>query len=71
MQKRLQVLPKYQVVISASEQDIQEFLGQQIKDDLNPDAMDEVLEKNIVAVITEKSQGIYVTGSILAQCILI
>jgi len=46
------------VEISASQQDIGEFLVQQINDDLNPDVMDEeVLAKNILAIIREKSQG--------------
>ncbi|RPB22653.1 hypothetical protein L211DRAFT_788395, partial [Terfezia boudieri ATCC MYA-4762] len=57
VQKRLHVLQKHQVVITASEQDIQEFLEQQIKDDLNPDAMDKVLAKDIIDKIIKKSQG--------------
>ena len=45
------------IIISASEQDIQEFLEQQIMNDLNPDAMDEELAKKIITAIIEKSQG--------------
>ena len=57
VQKRLQVLQQYKITISASKEDIQEFLEQQIKDDLNPDAMTEALAKDIIVTITEKSQG--------------
>lgn len=69
VQNRLQVIQKRKaapqeikkvinkVIISASEQDIQEFLEQQINDDLNPDAMNEVLAKDIVDAIIKKSQG--------------
>ena len=57
VQKRLQTMQHNRVEISASQQDIQEFLVQQINDDLNPDAMDEELAKDIVTTISEKSQG--------------
>ena len=61
IKKRLQIVQQYKIVISASQQDIQEFLGQQIKHDPNPDAMDELLAKDIVDVIMKKCQGMYVT----------
>ena len=59
VRKRLQVMQghEYRVDISASLQDMQEFLEQQLKDDLNPDAMDEVLAKDTVNAIMKKSQG--------------
>ena len=57
IQKHLQVAQRYRTIISASQQDIQEFVVQQIQDDLNPDAMNEVLAKDIVDTIIEKSQG--------------
>ena len=57
VQRYLQVVQRYKVDISASQQDIQEFVRQQIIDDLNPGAMDEVLAKDIVDAIIEKSQG--------------
>lgn len=57
VQKRLQVGQRYKIVISASQQDMQEFLGQQIENDLNPDAMDDVLAKDIIDTIMRKSQG--------------
>ena len=57
VQKYFQVVEKNKVTISASQQDIQEFVGKQIIDDLNPDAMDEVLAKDIVDAIIQKSQG--------------
>ena len=57
IQKYLQVSQKYTATISANQEDIQEFVEQQIKDDLNSDAMDQVLAKDIVETIIEKSQG--------------
>ena len=57
VKKRFHVMPKYRVVISASQQDIQEFVVQKIKEDRNPDAMDKVLEQDIVHAIIKKSQG--------------
>ena len=51
------------VVISARQQDIQEFVRQQIEKDhsLNPEAIDDVLAKDIEDAIVNKSQGMYVT----------
>lgn len=57
IQKYLQVMPRYTVIISASELDIQTFVTQQIADDPYSDMMDEVLVKDIVDAIIEKSQG--------------
>ena len=58
VQKCLEVAQGYGVVISASQQDIEVFLRQQIRDDpYVEDAMDAVLEKNIIVAILEKSQG--------------
>ena len=57
VQKYFQVAEKNKVTICASQQDIQEFVGKQIIDDLNPDAMDKVLAKDIVDAIVQKSQG--------------
>ena len=57
IQKHLQVAQRYRTIISASQQDIQEFVAQQIQDDLNPDAMNKVLAKDIVDAVIEKSQG--------------
>ena len=57
IQKHLQVSQRYKTIISASQRDIQEFVEQQITHDLNSDAMDEVLAKDIADAITEKSQG--------------
>ena len=59
--KYLEVVQRCKVDISASQQDIQEFVKQQITDDLNPSAMDETLATDIVDSIIEKSQGMYVT----------
>lgn len=48
----------YTIKISASQQDIREFVRQKIHDDdLNPKAMDEVLAKDIEDTIAEKSKG--------------
>ena len=57
VQKHLQVVEEYKVIISAKEKDIQEFVEQQITEDLNPDAMDELLAKEITNAIITKSQG--------------
>ena len=57
VQNHLQVRQGFKVIISASQQDIKEFLGQQLEEDLNPDAMDEVLGKDVVDIIMKKSQG--------------
>ena len=57
VQKCLQVTQRYTVVISATEQDIKTFVGQQMIDDRYQDAMDELLEKEITDAITKKSQG--------------
>ena len=62
VQKCFRVTKRYTVTISASEQDIKTFVGQQILDDPNPDAMDELLEKDIIDAIIKKSQGMYVTA---------
>ena len=59
--KHLRVTPQYKVMVSASHEDIQEFIKQQIMDDLNPDAMDEALAKDIVDTIIKKSRGMYIT----------
>ena len=59
VQKCFQVAQK--VVISASHQDIEAYIRQQIIDDpYAEDAMDEVLEKDIIDTIIKKSQGMYV-----------
>ena len=57
VQRYLQVVKKCKVTVSASQQDIQEFLKQKITRDVNPDAMDDVLAKDIVDAIIKKSQG--------------
>ena len=57
VQKYLQVVQEYKVTISAKEKDIQEFVEQQIADDLNPDAMDELLAKEVINAIITNSQG--------------
>ena len=57
VQKYFQVAQRYTVVISANEQDIKTFVGQQIMDDPYQDAMDELLEKDITDAIIKKSQG--------------
>ena len=59
VQKRFNVPQGYTIHISASQQDIREFIRQQIKEDcdLNPEAMDIVLAKDIEDAIIEKSKG--------------
>ena len=57
IQKCFQVEDKYRVNIIPHRDDIQEFLQQQIRDDLIEDAMDKVLKENIISVIIRKSRG--------------
>ena len=57
IRKCFQVEDKYRVIISPHLDDIQEFLKQQIRDDVIKGAMDKVLKKNIISVIFRKSQG--------------
>ena len=59
VQKCFQGTQEYTVIISARQQDIQEFIRQQIKEDydLNPEAMDEELAQSIIDGIIRKSQG--------------
>ena len=62
VQKCLQVPQEYTVIISASQQDIQQFVRQQLQEDhdINPEAMDNVLAKDIEDKIFKMSQGMYV-----------
>ena len=55
--RHFQVMQGYAVLVSASQQDIQEFVIQQIKEDHDSDTMNEVLAKDIVDAIFQKSQG--------------
>ena len=57
VQESLEVVPRYKVFICANQQDIQDFVEQQITDDLNWRAMDEALKIDIVNEIIQKSQG--------------
>lgn len=59
VQKCLQVAQRYTVTISANEQDIREFVRGKIQEDqdLNPEAMDEVLAKDIEDAVIRKSRG--------------
>ena len=59
VEKYFQVAQEYIVTISASDQDIQQFVKKQIEDD-NSDTMDEVLAKDIEDAIVRKAQGMYV-----------
>ena len=57
VQKHFHIMEGYTVNICASQQDVQEFIRQQILDDTNEYAMDKVLEKEIIDTISQKSQG--------------
>ena len=57
VQKRLQITQEYRVDLTASQQDIRDFLEQKINDDRHPDAMDGKLAKDIENAIVQKSQG--------------
>ena len=59
VQKRFKIEQGYVVNISASPQDIREFVRDQIKEDydVNPEEMDTVLAKAIEDAIVEKSEG--------------
>ena len=65
VQKCLQVSQESTVTISACPRDIEQFLRQQLEEDhnLNPEAMDKVLAKDIVDKIVTKSHGMYVCCS--------
>ncbi|RPB17873.1 hypothetical protein L211DRAFT_854693 [Terfezia boudieri ATCC MYA-4762] len=60
VKKRLQAMLQHKMVISATRQDIEEFLWQQIREDLDTDSMDEALQKDIIDAIIGKSQGMWV-----------
>ena len=62
VEKYFQVAQDCIVTISASDQDVREFVRQQIKEDSDQDseAMDEVLAKEIEDAIVRRSQGMYV-----------
>lgn len=59
VQKHFEVAEEYSVTISASKEDIEKFVRQQIEEDhnLNPELMDDVLAKHIEDAIIEKSRG--------------
>ena len=57
VQTHLQATQRYKAMISASEEDIKGFVEQKISEDLDPEAMDETLAKDIIDAIIEKSQG--------------
>ena len=69
----LQVSQEYTIIISAKHQDIQQFIKQQLEEDrgLNPEAMDEVLAKDIVDKIVTKSQGMYVFWAACGNVMLV
>ena len=54
---RPEFVPRYITTISASQQEIQKLVEQQMQDDQYSDAMDEVLAKNIADGIIGKSKG--------------
>ena len=53
---------KNRVIISATRQDIADFVSENIKEDRDqdPEAMDDILAEDISAIMIEKSQGMYV-----------
>ena len=60
VQNHFEIPQGYTVNISANQDDIREFVRQQIRenyDGMNPEAMDEVLAKDIENTIIEKSKG--------------
>ena len=59
VQKQFQIPERNKVIISATRQDIEEFLNQKIQENRERDsaAMDDILAKAIVDTIIEKSQG--------------
>ena len=59
--KHFRVAQECIITISASHQDIREFVRQQIQDDDDIEAIDEALAKDIEDAIVGKSQGMYVT----------
>ena len=58
VQRFFQVAQEYTVVISASPQDIEAFIKKQIiRDPYAADSMNDVLEKDIIDAIVQRSQG--------------
>ena len=59
VRKQFQTVEENKVIISATRQDIEEFVNQKIQENCNrePDAIDDVLAKAIIDTIFEKSQG--------------
>ena len=57
VQECFQATGAFTVTITANERDIETFVRQQIRDDPDPDAIDEVLERDIIGAIIKKSQG--------------
>ena len=59
VRKQFQILQGNKVIISATRQDIEEFVSQKINDNRgqNPGAMDDELAKDIIDIIIKKSQG--------------
>lgn len=51
------VMEGYKIVISAQQHDIENFVRQQIMEDPHSDTMDEILVKDIIGAIVEKSRG--------------
>ena len=60
VQNHFKIAHGYTVEIYANQQDIRDFVRQQIKEDLNPEAMDTGLAKCIEDAIIEKSKGMLV-----------
>ena len=62
VRKQLHTLERNMVIIMATEQDIADFVGKIIKEnrDRDPEAMDDLLSKDILGTMMEKSQGMYV-----------
>ena len=59
VEKHFQISGGNKVIISANQQDIEEFVSQKIQDnrERDPAAMDDILAKAIVDTISAKSQG--------------
>ncbi|KAF8436098.1 hypothetical protein BGX38DRAFT_1285442, partial [Terfezia claveryi] len=70
VKKRLQAMQQHKIVISATRQDMEEFLQQQIRDDPDADAMDEKLQKDIIEAIIGKSQGMFLLSALHIKMVL-
>ena len=70
VRKQFQILEGNQVTISATQQDIEDFASQKIKEDRDqdPETMDDILAKDILDTVVGESRGMYVLEFAVYYC---